>query len=69
MTRPPNQRGDRPADPPLHPPARAPQAGQFLPGVPVHSGARAAGMRLLPCRHDLLRRLYLSVTWNQVAWR
>jgi len=42
MTRPPNQRGDRPADPPLHPPARAPQA------VPA---GRSCALRRTGCWH------------------
>jgi len=50
----PGQRGDRAAD--LARPAAQTSAagrGHLLAGVPAHSGARAAGLRLLPCRHDL----------------
>ena len=50
----PGQRGDRAADP-AHPTTQtAPAERRHLrAGVPAHSGARAAGLRLLPCRHDL----------------
>ncbi|HUY52615.1 MAG TPA: hypothetical protein VMV92_44085 [Streptosporangiaceae bacterium] len=37
-----------PADPPRCPPACASRAGHLLAGVPARSGARAAGLRLLP---------------------
>ena len=47
------QRGDRAAD--LARPAQTGPAetGHLVAGVPAHSGAWAAGLRLLPCRHDL----------------
>src|ERR1035441_9184307 len=50
----PGQRGDRAADPARPaPPADTPQSGHLLAGVPARTGTRAAGLRLLPRRHDL----------------
>src|ERR1017187_229275 len=50
----PGQRGDRAADPARPaPPADTPQSGHLRAGVPARTGTRAAGLRLLPRRHDL----------------
>ena len=34
-------------------PGGSPRSGHLLAGVPAHSGARTAGLRLLHCQHDL----------------
>ena len=50
----PDQRGDR-AEDPARPPVQAGPAehGHLLAGVPAYSGRWPAGLRFLPCRHDL----------------
>jgi hypothetical protein len=52
-TRSPRQRGDRAADPARPRAQTGPaESGHVLAGVPACSGARAPGLRFLPCGHD-----------------
>jgi hypothetical protein len=54
QARSPRQRGDRAADPACPaPPAGSPQSGHLLAGIPPQPIRRPAGLRLLPCGHDL----------------